>query len=161
MKPTVSNRLLPESEPKTLEELAGRIHRYFLRLEDAGTSDWVQAEAARAFELYYPQYLGLGGKPFRPEKNGLLDLITLEERCRGEVPSRLPDSLSRPAKGEWSRPMKKREIVAALGLDTYYALSKLSEKGIYRLRQDQNSRQRWTVRLDTLDAETRERFSRT
>ena len=161
MKSTGSDTLRPESEPKTLEELAGRIHRCFLQLENAGTSDWVQAEAARAFDLYYPQYVDLGGKPFRPVKDWLLDLITLEERCRGKVLSKPQDSPFRPANGEWSQPMSKGKIKAALRLDSYYMLDKLSREGVYRIRQDPSSRQRWMIRLDTLDSETRQRFCTT
>jgi hypothetical protein len=161
MKPTGSGRLQSESGPKTLEELAGRIHRCFLQLEDAGTSDWIQAEAARAFDLYYPQYLDLGGRPFRPVKDWLLDLTTLEERCRGEVLSKPQDSPVRPANGKWSQPMNKGNIKAALGLDSYYLLDKLSKEGVYRIRQDPNNRQHWMIRLDTLDSETRQKLRTT
>ncbi len=160
MKPTTDG-IRPESEAKSLEELAGQIHRSFLRLENAGTHEWIQAETARAFGFYYRQYLSLGGLPFQPTKNRLEDLILLEERCRGQLPSNYPDSLAGPRNGQWSKPMKKAEIREALGLDSYYALSQLAGKGVYQLRQDPTNRQRWTIRLDTLDPETQRRFSST
>ena len=141
MKPTTNGRLRPESEAKSQEELAGQIHRSFLQLENAGTHEWIQAEAARAFGFYYRQYLALGGKPLQSTKNWLEDLILLEERCRGQLPSNSPDSLASSRNGDWSKPMKKAEIREALGLDSYYALSRLAEKGVYQLRQDPNNRQ--------------------
>jgi hypothetical protein len=160
MKPT-NGRLRSPSPAKGLEGLAGQIHRSFVRLEDAGTPGGIQAEAARAFALHYREYLALGGKPFQSSENGLTDLIILEERCRGRVPARRPERLTSPPNGEWSQPMKKAEIRKALGLDNYYTLSRLVEEGVYRLRQDPKNRQRWAIRLDTLDAETRRRFSKT
>jgi len=52
----------------------------------------------------------------------------------------------------------KSRIKAALGIDSYYRLDKLAERGVYELKQDPNNRQRWTIRLDTLDPQARDRF---
>ena len=65
-----------------LEELADEIHCLFIRLEDAGAPDQVEAKTARAFATHYQTYLDLGGKPFETTKNWLWDLVTLEQRCR-------------------------------------------------------------------------------
>jgi len=146
------------NEAKTLKELANEVHRFFLWLEDAGTLDSSKAQGVRTFNLYYRQYLTLGGQPFQPTNNLLQDLIALEERCRGEMPSTIRRNLIAPAKGEWSQPMSKSRIKAALGIDSYYRLDKLAERGVYELKQDPNNRQRWTIRLDTLDPQARDRF---
>jgi len=160
MKPTASNRLPPSSEPdpKTLKELAKQIHLCFLQLENGGTPDWIQAEAARVFDLFYQKYLDLGGGPFPATENWFLDLITLEGQCRGEVTRKPQARRCRPVRGEWSKPMSKSRIKAALGIDSYYRLDKLAEQGVYELKQDPNNRQRWTIRLDTLDPQARGRF---
>jgi hypothetical protein len=150
-----------EPAPKTLEELADQIHRRFIRFEDVRAPDQVETEAARAFAPYYQKYLGLGGKPFQTTKNWLLDLVTLEQRCRGKVTSQLDGSTQRHMEGEWSQPMSKGKIKAALGLDSYCQLDKLSKEGVYRIRQHAKSRQRWMIRLDTVDSETRQKFRTT
>jgi len=162
MKRTESDRPPPESrpDPQALEELAGQIHQRFLQLENTGTPDRVQDEAAKAFDFYHQRYLELGGKPFQTTENYLHDLVTLETQCQGEATPKPPDSRPAPIRGEWSRPMKNTEIREALGLDSYYALSRLAEKGVYQLRQDPNNRQQWMIRLDTLDSETRQRFGK-
>ena len=84
MKPQREGSPSPQSEPepKTLEELADEIHCLFIRLEDAGAPDQVEARTARAFATHYQTYLDLGGKPFETTKNWLWDLVTLEQRCR-------------------------------------------------------------------------------
>jgi len=146
---------------KTFKELADEVHRCFLWLENAGTPDCIEAQGMEAFHLYYRQYLALGGQPFQPTNNLLWDLIALEERCRGEMPSSIRDNPIATAKGEWSQPMTKSRTKAALGIDSYYQLDKLAEQGLYELKQDPNNRQRWTIRLDTLDPQARERFQQT
>jgi len=143
---------------KTLKELADEVHRCFLWLEDAGTPDWVEAKAVKAFNRYYRQYLALGGEPFQPTNNLLQDLIALEAQSRGETPTAIQPNRIAPANGEWSQPMSKSRIKAALGIDSYYQLDKLAGQGVYELKQDPNNRQRWTIRLDTLDPQARERF---
>ena len=140
--------------------LSAQTHRSFLRLEDGETPDSIHIEAARAFDRYYRQYLALGGKPFQFAEDWLQNLILLEERCRVHLPADRPDRLTGSHSGEWSKPMKKAEIRKALGLDSYYALDQRAEKGIYQLRQDPTNRQQWTIRLDTLDPETRRQFDR-
>ena len=150
-----------EPAPKTLEELADQIHRRFIRFEDVRAPDQVETEAARAFATHYQTYLDLGGKPFETTKNWLSDLIALEQRCRMKVIWGRGDSTQRPTEGDWSHPMSKGRIKAALGLASYYMLDKLSKKGVYQLRRDPNNRQRWMIRLDTLDSETRQRFGTT
>lgn len=124
-----------EPEPRALEELADQIHGLFIRLEDAGAPDQVEAKAARAFAIYYQKHLELGGRPFQATKNWLFDLVTLEQRCAGEVTSELDNSTQRRVEGEWSQPMSKGKIKAALGLDSYYMLDKLSKERVYWMRQ--------------------------
>ena len=160
MKPQGESRLPPDAAPeaKTLAELADQIHRRFIQLEEAEAPDQAEAEAAKAFAPYYQEYLDLGGKPFQPTRDGLLDLVTLEEKCRGKVTSQRGDSTQRRIEGEWSQPMSKGKIKTALGLASYYRLDRLSEEGVYRIRRDPNNRQRWMIRLDTLDSEMRQRF---
>lgn len=57
--------------------------------------------------------------------------------------------------------MSKGKIKATLRLQSYYVLDKLSKERVYWIRQDLQNRQRWMIRLDTLDSETRQRFSKT
>ena len=163
MKPEGEGGPPSQFEPgvKTLEELANQIHHCFIRLEDAEAPDQVEAEAARAFGIYYRKYLDLGGKPFETTKNWLFDLIALEQRCTGEVTSQAADTTQRRMEGEWSQPMSKGRIKGVLRLDSYGQLDKLSKEGVYRIRPAPNSRQRWMIRLDTLDSETRRRFGKT
>lgn len=112
MKRVLSDRLPREAgpDPQTLEELADWIHRCFLQLENSGTPDKARDEAAEAFDLYDQRYLELGGEPLQTTENYLHDLGTLEARCRGEPARKPPESRPAPARGEWSRPMKKTEI---------------------------------------------------
>ena len=160
MKPLTGDKPRVQSEAQNFEDLADQIHRSFLRLENGETPDSIHTEAARAFDRHYRQYLALGGKPFQFAEDWLQNLILLEERCRVHLPADRPDRLTGSRNGEWSKPMKKAEIRKALGLDSYYALSQLAERGVYQLRQDPTNRQRWTIRLDTLDPETRRKFDR-
>ncbi len=135
----------PQSDPgpKSLAELADQIHRRFIQLEDAEAPHQAEVQAAIIFASCYCEYLAPRGRPFPATKNWLLDLLTLEEKCRGKVPAQLDGSLPKGVQGEWSQPMSKTKIKAALGLPSFYMLDTLAKESVYTIRQSSNSYAPW------------------
>ena len=74
-----------------------------------------------------------------------------------EMHNKLSSSASSEVEGEWSRPASKKELMTAIGIESYKKFNAFAE--MYGIKQAGN-RKLWQIRVDSMDRITRAKLEK-